>query len=79
MGVITLAIVVLVASVVVGFAAFMGIYHYQQRRRGITNASIIPTSFKSVFGGSAERETGTRFAALEYVHFQTRLKWMNLL
>lgn len=65
MGAVTIAIIVLVVAVVVGFAAFLGIYHYQQRRRGVTASSILPTSFKGVFGGSTERETGTRFAALE--------------
>lgn len=65
MGAITIAIIVLVVAAVVGFALFLGLYHYQQRRRGVTPSSILPTSFKGVFGGSTERETGTRFAALE--------------
>lgn len=75
MSIIILAIIALVVVVIVGFVAFLAIYQIQQRRQagpghggggGGSTGSLFPTSFKGVFGGSSERETGTRFAALEY-------------
>ncbi|CCG80723.1 protein of unknown function [Taphrina deformans PYCC 5710] len=66
MSVIVIAIVALVVVAVLGFAGFLAFMHIQQRRRGGSGASsLFPSSFKGMFGGSAERETGTRFAALD--------------
>lgn len=79
MSIIILAIIALVVVVIVGFVAFLAIYQIQQRRQagpghggggggGGGTGSLFPTSFRGVFGGSSERETGTRFAALEYAN-----------
>ena len=73
MGAITIALVVLLVAVIVGFAAFLTYYHVRQRRSASTmRGGGGASSFLSgLFGGAgssrSERETGTRFAALEYV------------
>lgn len=66
MGAITIAIIALVVIAVLGFVGFLAFYHIQQRRRGGSTGSVFPSSITGIFGGSSnERETGTRFAALE--------------
>lgn len=76
MGVITIVLIVIVVAVIVGTAAFLVLYNVRQRRSGGggSGSSILPTSFRSVFGGSSERETGTRFAALEYAKPQVDIE-----
>ncbi|ORY77718.1 hypothetical protein BCR37DRAFT_119937 [Protomyces lactucae-debilis] len=59
MSAIIIAIVVLVVAAVIGFVAFVVLYHLKQRRNGMPTSGILPPvdAFKSAFTG---RGTGSR-------------------
>lgn len=57
---IIIAIVVLVVAAIVGFVAFVILYHLKQRRNGMPTSSIIPPAdaFKSAFGRGSNNRSG---------------------